>query len=291
MRLKIFSGVGLLVLILAVLIVGGQSLFTVGEWEQALILQLGQFRRAAVEPGLHWKVPLLQQVVKFEKRILSSDADPVEYLSLDKKRVVVDHVTRWRIVDPLRFFITVRDEAGARARLDDLVFSDLRREIASREFGDIIGELREPTSETVAARTAERAERFGIEVVDVRMKRTDLPTEVQASVFGRMVAERQREAKRYRSEGAEEAAKIRADTDKERTILLARAYEESQRRRGEGEAEAAGIYGAAFGQDPEFYGFLRSLEAYEKFFDDKSMVVLSADSPLLRYLPTSRASD
>lgn len=291
MMRTIFSGFGLLVLILAVLIVGGQSLFTVGEWEQALILQLGQFRRAAVEPGLHWKVPFLQQVVKLERRILSSDADPVEYLSLDKKRVVVDHVTRWRIVDPLQFFITVRDEAGARARIDDLVFSELRREIASREFGDIIGELREPTSETVAARTAERAERFGIEVVDVRMKRTDLPTEVQASVFGRMVAERQREAKRYRSEGAEEAAKIRADTDKERTIILARAYEESQRRRGEGEAEAAGIYGAAFGQDPEFYGFLRSLEAYEKFLDDKSTVLLSADSPLLRYLPTSRARD
>lgn len=291
MMRTIFSGFGLLVLILAVLIVGGQSLFTVGEWEQALILQLGQFRRAAVEPGLHWKVPFLQQVVKLERRILSSDADPVEYLSLDKKRVVVDHVTRWRIVDPLQFFIAVRDEAGARARIDDLVFSELRREIASREFGDIIGELREPTSETVAARTAERAERFGIEVVDVRMKRTDLPTEVQASVFGRMVAERQREAKRYRSEGAEEAAKIRAETDKERTIILARAYEESQRRRGEGEAEAAGIYGAAFGQDPEFYGFLRSLEAYEKFLDDKSTVLLSADSPLLRYLPTSRARD
>jgi len=291
MMRTIFSGFGLLVLVLAVLILGGQTLFTVGEWEQALILQLGQFKRAIREPGLHWKVPFLQQVVKFERRILSSDADPAEYLTLDKKRVLVNHVTRWRIVDPLQFFITVRDEAGARARIDDLVFSELRRELASREFAELIAAEREPAMEAVAARTAEKAQQFGIQVVDVRVKRADLPTEVQASVFARMVAERERIAKRYRSEGAEESAKIRAETDKERTIILARAYEESQRRRGEGEAQSTQIYGSAYGQDPEFYGFLRSLEAYEKFLDDKSTVLLSADSPLLRYLPTSRARD
>ena len=291
MMRTIFSGFGLLVLVLAVLILGSQTLFTVGEWEQALILQLGEFKRAIREPGLRWKVPFLQQVVKLERRILSSDADPAEYLTLDKKRVLVNHVTRWQIVDPLQFFITVRDEAGARARLDDLVFSELRREIASREFAELIAAEREPAMEAVAARTAEKAQQFGIQVVDVRVKRADLPTEVQASVFARMVAERERIAKRYRSEGAEESAKIRAETDKERTIILARAYEESQRRRGEGEAQSTQIYGSAYGQDPEFYGFLRSLEAYEKFLDDKSTVLLSADSPLLRYLPTSRARD
>jgi len=291
MTRTIFSGFGLLVLGLAVLILGSQTLFTVGEWEQALILQLGEFKRAIREPGLRWKVPFLQQVVKLERRILSSDADPAEYLTLDKKRVLVNHVTRWRIVDPLQFFITVRDEAGARARLDDLVFSELRREIASREFAELIAAEREPAMEAVAARTAEKARQFGIQVVDVRVKRADLPTEVQASVFARMVAERERIAKRYRSEGAEESAKIRAETDKERTIILARAYEESQRRRGEGEAQATRIYGAAYGRDPEFYGFVRSLEAYEKFLDDRSTVLLSADSPLLRYLPTSRVPD
>ncbi|MBI2544804.1 MAG: protease modulator HflC, partial [Candidatus Rokubacteria bacterium] len=257
------------------MLVGGvlvlsQTLFTVGEWEQALIIQLGEHRRTIREPGLHWKLPLAQQITRIERRILSSDADPAEYLTLDKKRMLVNHVTRWRITDPLQFFKTVRDEAGARARLDDLVFSELRREIASRDFAELITAHREPAMEAVASRTAEKARQFGIDVVDVRVKRADLPTEVQASVFARMVAERERIAKRYRSEGAEESAKIRAETDKERTIILARAYEESQRRRGEGDAQATRLYGSAFGQDPEFYGFVRSLEAYEKFLGEKS---------------------
>lgn len=290
MRLKIFSGFGVVVIV-AVLILGRQTLFAVGEWEQALILQLGQFRRAIREPGLHWKIPFLQQVTKLERRILASDAEPADYLTLDKKRVVVNHVTRWRITDPLQFFITVRDEAGARARLDDIVFSELRQELASREFAEIIAAQREPVMEAVAARTAEKAKQFGIEVVDVRVKRADLPGEVQASVFARMVAERERIAKRYRSEGAEESAKIRAETDKEKTIILAKAYEESQRRRGEGDAQATRIYASAFGQDPEFYGFVRSLEAYEKFLGEKSTVLLSPDSRLLRYLRTSQAPE
>jgi len=287
MRLRIFSRFGV-VLLVVLLILGSQTLFTVGEWEQALIIQLGQFRRAIQEPGLHWKTPFLQQVNKLERRILASDAEPADYLTLDKKRVVVNHVTRWRITDPLQFFITVRDEAGARARLDDIVFSELRQELASREFADIIAAQREPVMEAVAARTAEKAKQFGIDVVDVRVKRADLPGEVQASVFARMVAERERIAKRYRSEGAEESAKIKAETDKEKTIILAKAYEESQRRRGEGDAGATRIYAGSFGQDPEFYGFLRSLEAYEKFLGDKSTVVLSPDSRLLRYLRTSQ---
>lgn len=287
MRLRIFSRFGV-VLLGVLLILGSQTLFTVGEWEQALIIQLGQFRRAIQEPGLHWKTPFLQQVNKLERRILASDAEPADYLTLDKKRVVVNHVTRWRITDPLQFFITVRDEAGARARLDDIVFSELRQEMASREFAEIIAAQREPVMEVVAARTAEKAKQFGIDVVDVRVKRADLPGEVQASVFARMVAERERIAKRYRSEGAEESAKIKAETDKEKTIILAKAYEESQRRRGEGDAQATRIYAVSYGQDPEFYGFVRSLEAYEKFLGAKSTVLLSADSRLLRYLRSSQ---
>lgn len=282
MRLRIFSRFGL-VLLVVLLILGSQTVFTVGEWEQALIIQLGQFRRAIQEPGLHWKIPFLQQVNKLERRILASDAEPADYLTLDKKRVVVNHVTRWRIRDPLQFFITVRDEAGARARLDDIVFSELRQELASREFAEIIAAQREPVMQAVAARTAEKAQQFGINVLDVRVKRADLPSEVQASVFARMVAERARIAKRYRSEGAEESAKIRAETDKEKTIILAKAYEESQRRRGEGDAQATRIYAASYGQDAEFYAFVRSLEAYEKFLGNKSTV------RLLRYLRSSQA--
>jgi len=283
MKTQILSGFSLILIALAVF-VGSQALFTVDETEQAIITQLGQFKRSILQPGLKVKIPFLQQVHKLEKRILASDADPAEYLTLDKKRLVVNHVTRWRIVDPFRFFITVRDEAGARARLDDLVFSELRQELASREFAEIIAAEREPVMEAVAARAAEKAKQFGIQVVDVRVKRADLPTEVQASVFARMVAERERIAKRYRSEGEEEAAKLRAETDKEKTIILAKAYEESQKRKGEGDAQATRIYATAYGRDPEFYSFRRSLEAYDKFLSEKSVVVLSADSILLKYL-------
>jgi len=285
-----FSPATMFAVALALFIAGTQTLFTVGQWEQAIIIQLGQFKRTVQEPGLNWKIPFVQQVHKIERRILSSDSESSEYLTLDRKRVLVNHVTRWRISDPLRFYITVRDEVGARARLDDLVFSELRREIASRDFGDLIAAQREPAMEAVTGRAAERAKQFGIEVVDVRIKRADLPTEVQASVFARMVAERERIAKRYRSEGSEEAAKIRADTDKERTILLAKAYEASQRARGQGDAEATRIYGAEFGKEPEFYSFVRSLEAYEKFLGEKSTVLLSPDSRLLRYLTDAKPS-
>lgn len=274
----------------ALVIAGAQTFFALGQWEQAIIIQLGQFKRTVQEPGLHWKIPFIQQVHKIERRILSSDSETSEYLTLDRKRVLVNHVTRWRIGDPLRFYIAVRDELGARARLDDLVFSELRREIASRDFGDLIAAQREPAMEAVTRRVAERAKQFGIEVVDVRIKRADLPTEVQASVFARMVAERERIAKRYRSEGSEEAAKIRADTDKEKTIILAKAYEASQRARGQGDAMATRIYGSEFGKDAEFYGFVRSLEAYEKFLGEKSTVLLSPDSRLLRYLTDAKTS-
>jgi len=284
---KLFSGIGL-VLVVVLLIVGAQTVFIVGEWEQAIIIQLGKFKRAIKEPGLNWKIPFVQTAITLERRILASDAEPAEYLTMDKKRVVVDHVTRWRIQDPLLFYKTVRNEAGARARLDEIVFSELRAELANREFASIIANEREPAMEAVAFRSSEKAKEFGIDVVDVRVKRADLPNEVQESVYARMRAERQRISKRYRSEGAEESAKITATTDKEKTIILARAYEESQRRRGEGDAEATLIYGKAYGEDPEFYSFVRSLEAYDKFLSKKSTILLPQDSRILRYLADSQ---
>ncbi len=284
---KLFSGIGL-VLVVVLLIVGGQTVFIVGEWEQAIVIQLGKFKRAIQEPGLNWKIPFIQQAITLERRILASDAEPAEYLTKDKKRVVVDHVTRWKIAEPLLFYKTVRDEAGARARLDEIVFSELRAELANREFASIIASEREPAMEAVASRASDKATEFGIDVVDVRVKRADLPNEVQESVYARMRAERQRISKRYRSEGAEESAKITATTDKEKTIILAKAYEESQRRRGEGDAEATAIYGKAYGADPEFYSFVRSLDAYDKFLGQKSTILLSQDSRLLRYLADSQ---
>ena len=280
---RIFSGIGIL-LLLVLAFLASQTFFTVGEWEQALLLQLGKYKRVIREPGLNWKSPFLQQVIMLERRILASDAQPAEYLTIDKKRVVVDHVTRWRIGDPLQFYKTVRDETGAKARLDEIVFSEIRGELASREFAAIIAEEREPAMNAVTGRATLKAKEFGIDVIDVRVKRADLPREVQESVYSRMRAERERISKRYRSEGAEEAAKIRAGTDKEKTIILAKAYEESETRRGEGEAQATAIYASAYGQDPEFYSFIRSLEAYDKFLGKKSTILLQQESRLLKYL-------
>jgi membrane protease subunit HflC len=277
----------LLAPLLVVLLVGGMCVYTVDETEQAIVTRFGEYRRTALEPGLYLKLPVVEVVLRFPSQILASDATPAKYLTLDKKRLAIDHLTRWRIRDPLLFFKTVHDERGARARIDDLVFSAIRRELASHPFAKIISELREPIMETVATDTAEKTKQFGIEIVDVRIKRADLPEEVEASVFARMQAEREREAKRYRSEGEEEAAKIRATTDKERTIILAKAYEESQRMRGEGDALATRAYADAYRPEAEFYAFVRRLEAYRRIVDTESTVVLSTDSDLFRYLSST----
>ncbi len=270
--------------IVVALLVLSQTVFVVGEWQQALITQFGKPVRTIREPGLYVKLPVVQTLSRFERRILATDVQAAEYLTLDKKRLAVDHISRWRISDPLEFYRTVRDTRGAMARLDDIIFARLRQEIAKHNFADFIREKREGIMQVVTAGTREMAASFGIEVVDVRIKRADLPTEVQASVYARMRAERERIAKRYRAEGEERARKIRASADKEREILVAKAYEESQRMIGEGDAQAIATYARAFGQDPEFYGFLRRLESYEKIFAGGTTVVLSPDSDLLRYL-------
>lgn len=284
----------LLPILVAVLLVGvfllRQATYIVTERDQAIVTQVGRYLRTSQQPGMHFKIPFYETAYHFERRILLSDSTPAEYLTLDKKRLVIDHVIRWRIADPHVFFITVRDDGGARARLDDIVVSELRRDVANHDFANIIGKEREPIMETVAKRASDKSTAFGIEVVDVRIKRADLPEEVQASVFGRMVAERSRIASRYRSEGEEEAAKVRAEADKERTILLARAYEINQVMRGEGDGRAAGIYAEAFSQSPEFYAFVRSLEAYEKSLREGGTIVLSADSALFRYLTNPNGS-
>jgi len=285
MKTKLFSIGGLMALAL-VFAVTPQTFVAVNETEQVIITQFGEYIRTIQQPGLTLKVPLLQTANRFERRILASDAPKTEYLTQDKKRLVADPVTRWRIADPLQFYKTVRDESAARARLDDLVFSELRREVASHTFAAVIGAKRETIVDNVAKAVREKAREFGIEVVDVRIKRADLPGEVQQSVFARMQAEREREAKRYRSEGQEEAAKLMAETDKQRTIVLAQAKQDSEKLRGEGDATATRIYAEAYGKDPEFYGFVRSLQAYEQFLGKRSTLVLAADSELFRYLPS-----
>jgi membrane protease subunit HflC len=275
----------LIILFFIALVTAWSSVFVIDERELAIVTQFGEYRRSFERPGLYFKLPLgIHTVERMDGRILSSDTPPAEYLTLDKKRLVADPVTRWRIVNPLTFYKTVHDEAGAKARLDDIINSELRRELASHDFGEIIGHERDPSMQKVAARVREKAKSFGINAMDVRIRRADLPREVQESVFARMRAERERVAKRYRSEGEEEAAKIRAETDKEKTIILATAYEIAQKTRGEGDGESIKIYASAYGKDPEFYAFLRSLETYEKAIGEQSTLVLSTGSELFRYL-------
>ena len=273
-----------IILVVIGVIIASQSLFIVDETNQAIILQLGEPINTIQTPGLNTKLPFIQNIILFEKRVLSSDAPPQEYLTADKKRLVVDHVTRWQITDPLLFFKSVRTEAGARARLDDIVFSELRQELATIEFGDVVAEERENIEERVAAASAEKASEFGIEVVDVRTKRADLPEEVEQSVFDRMRAERQRESSLFRAEGEEQANIIRAQADRAGTVIRAEGEQEAQQLRGEGEAAAITIYAEALSQDPEFYAFSRRLEAYAGILKQGDTVVIPADSDFFQYL-------
>jgi modulator of FtsH protease HflC len=276
--------IGVLVVFAALWVLIPQALFTMDEREQAIITQLGAYIRTITNPGLHAKIPFVQTVHRFDKRVLATDADPAEYLTLDKKRLVVDYVARWQIKDPLAFFISVATLEGARARIEDIVFSELRQAISSQDFAPVTSELREPTMDAVANAARTRTQAFGIELIDVRIKRADLPREVQQSVFARMVAERGRIAKRYRSEGEEEAAKLRAETDKQREIILAQAYERSQVLQGEGDAAAAAVYASAYGQNSRFYFFVRTLEAYDDILTPETLLVLPGDAAMFRFL-------
>lgn len=277
--LRIIIGLGL-----ALIFVASQAAFTIGQWEQGMVVQFGNPKRIIQEPGLYFKLPMAQNVVRFEKRALTTDARESEYITLDKKRVLVDHVSRWRIADPLEFYRSVRDRIRAMARLDDIISARLRQEIATHNFLDLIRAKREDIMAIVTKDTRETSKTFGIEVLDVRIKRLDLPEEVQASVFARMRAERERIAKRYRAEGEEQAQQIRAGADREREVILATAYETSEKLKGEGDAEATNVYAQAFGKDAEFYAFTRRLQAYEKILGTDTTLVLNPDSELLNYL-------
>jgi membrane protease subunit HflC len=284
---KTFSGVVLVAIVVVVGLLIAQSTYVVNESDQVILLELGRPVQTDQVAGLYFKKPFIQNVERFDRRILVSDAHPQEYLTADKNRLVVDHVSRWRIVDPLQFFQTLRNEAGALARLDDIIISELRTELSRFNFTDIVSRNRDEIMETVSQRVAETARlqsNGGIEVIDVRIKRADLPEEVQASVYARIIAERSRIAAQFRSEGAEQAFRIRADAEKERTIIEARAYDESQRARGEGDARSTEVYANAFNRDAEFYAFVRNLEAYERYLKSKSTLVMSGDGELFRYL-------
>jgi len=273
-----------IVCLIVIVVVLAASVFTVDETEQAIVTQLGKYVRTVTEPGLNFKIPFLQSVHKFEDRVLEYDADKAKIITSDKKHLDIDNYARWRIVDPLKLYQTVRNVGGAQARLDDIVFSELREEVARHTLTEIVSVNREAIMEEVHKQCDAKAREYGIEVIDVRIKRADLPAEVARSVYARMRAERQRIAKKYRSEGEEEAVKIRADTDKEKAILLAESYRLAEKLKGEGDAEAIKIYAEAFEKDPEFFAFVKTLQAYEKSLGSNTTVVLPSDSEFFRYL-------
>ena len=275
--------------ILLACFIGYSSFFIVEETEPAIVTRFGEYRWTAHDAGMYFKKPFLNDVYMMDSRINTSDTLKSDYLALDKKRLVADPITRWRIVEPLLFYKTVHDEVRARERLDDIVRGEMRREIASHTFGKIIGGARGPLMREVGQRVRKKAVEYGIHVVDVRIKRADLPDAAEDSVFQRMRAERDRMAKRYQSEGAEEAAVIRAKTDKEVTILLAEAYQKAETIKGDGDKESTRVYAKAFERDPDFYGFLRSLEAYEKSIDTTTHMVFSTGSDFFANLSNRKA--
>ena len=287
MRNLVIAGVILVV----ALIVIAQGLYTIDMTKQAIIVQFGEYQQTVTQPGLHFKIPFVQTVIPFERRVLMSDAPPTGYLTLDKKNLIIDHITRWRIADPNLFFKVVQTEVNALPRLQAIVVSELRDEVAKHDFEDMISVEREPIMESVASRSAEKAKEFGMEIIDVRIKRADLPTEVQESVFDRMKAERQRISKQNRAEGEEQAFKTRAEADREATVILAEAFKKSQELRGQGDGQATAIYAATYRQGPDFYSLLRTLEAYAEFMNEETTLVLSSDSELFKHLSSSEPSE
>ena len=279
--MKKFS-IGILVLVALFAL---STMIMVDETEQIVILQFGKPIRTIKEPGLNWKFPApFQTSNSFEKRLLEYDVPPEEILSKDKKSLIIDNYVRWRIVDPLLFLQTVRAVPTAKTRLDDIVYSELRQELGTHDMVEIITETRELIMEKVTKASNEETSKYGIEVIDVRIRRVDLPRENEASIYARMEAERKRQANKFRSEGEEEAQKIRAATDRDKTVILAEAYKKSQLIRGEGEAKALDIYAASYSKDSDFYEFIRTLETYEKVIDKKTTLVLPGDSKLFKGL-------
>ena len=272
--------------LLAALVLGAFSLFTVDERELAILFRLGQIVRTDFEPGLHLKLPFVENVRKFERRIMTLDAEPERFLTSEKKNVVVDSFVKWRIGDVGQYYRAVRgDELQAQVRLAQVLKDNLRGEFGKRTIQEVISGERSEIMDIVTRKVNQDARELGIQVVDVRLKRIDLPEDVSDSVFRRMEAERARVAREWRSRGAEAAERIRADADRRRTELLAEAYRDAERIRGEGDARAAAIYAEAFSKDPDFYQFYRSLEAYRAVFKDRRDVLLiSPESQFFRYL-------
>ncbi len=274
-----------LILTAVILWLLSMGFFIVDERELAVKFWFGEFQRADYEPGLHWKVPFANSVRRFDSRILTLDAEPERYLTLEKKNVIVDAFIKWRIRDVANYYKTMGgDERRAGQRLSQVIKNGLRDEFGKRTIQEAISGERAEIMNVITAQIEEQAKQFGIEVVDVRIKRIELPAEVSGSVYDRMEAERSRVAKDLRSRGKEASERIRADADRQRTVILAEAYRDAERLRGEGDGSAAEIYAKAFQKDEKFYAFYRSLDAYRNVFSkQEDVLVLDPESEFFDY--------
>ena len=271
----------------AVLILLSMSVFVVDQRQNAIVFQLGEMVSVKTEPGLNFKVPLVQNVRFFDSRILTLDAgEPERFITAEKKNVLVDSFVKWRIVDVKQYYLSVSgDEVRAKTRLLQTVNSSMREEFGKRTINEVVSGERDKIMEVLRAKADIDARKIGVEVLDVRLKRVDFPPEISESVYRRMDAERKRVANELRATGNAESEKIRADADKQREVILAEAYRDAQKTKGEGDAKAAALYAAAFGRNPEFYSFYRSLEAYKQSFKNKSdVMVIDPSSAFFKYL-------
>jgi modulator of FtsH protease HflC len=280
--------------LLALLVVGvllaSSALFTVDQRQHAIVFQLGEVKEVVQKPGLHFKWPLLQNVRLFDMRILTfDDAEPLRFLTQGNRPVLVDSFVKWRITNVTQYYVSVQgDEFRAMTRIKQTVAGVLRDEFGARILHDVVSGEREQIMSRVREKVDQDLKRIGVEIIDVRLKRVDLPQDVSESVYRRMEAERKRIANELRSTGAAEAEKIRADADRQREVLLAEAYRDAQRVRGEGDAKAAATYAAAFNQNPEFFSFYRSMEAYRNTFRGRNdLMVIEPNSDFLRYFRDS----
>ncbi len=261
------------------------ALFTVNQTQQALVLQFGEPKRIIQDPGLAIKMPFIQDVEYYEKRVLSLiPQDAEEVILADQKRILVDAFARFRIANPLLFYQTVRNEFGARARLESIIDSSVRRVLGSETLASILTGKRNDINNNIRDEVEQSVTSLGIEIIDVRLRRADYPESTSQNIFNRMKSEREREAKEFRATGEEEAQKIRADAEKTRTVIVAEAAREAQENRGRGDSEAIDIYAESFGQDPEFFSFYRSMEAYTKSIgESQTSMVLAPDSEFFKF--------
>ncbi len=286
MNEKTIKIVGFLVIVIGFL--GYLTFFSVQETQQALVLQFGEPKRTIQKPGLNYKIPVIQDLVYIDKRILNLDAPPEEIIASDQKRIIVDAFARFKIIDPLKFYITVGNENGARSRLSTIINGRIRGVLGKEELATLVSKERGRLMSQITKDVNNEAKQFGIEVIDVRIKRADLPKANSDAIYKRMQTERQREAKEFRAQGAEVAQTIKSKADKEVTIILAEANKKGQILKGEGDGQRNKIFANAFGRDPKFFAFYRSMQAYEKSLIGKdTSLILSPDSEFFKFFGKS----